>query len=176
MVSSDKTVMKNIRVFVRREWLGTELEKERRKDGVTSDFFWQWPSFWKVHRIPSCGHLFQKEISPCKVGSVHECMHWLIKYTNKKNHAHSDIHSITCMATLFNNHPYINSSGTPVGTKFTAIQHFITHKQHPNKFSFLEMIVHFLLLYCLGVSDIVMHNKSLLLFNYNPGKMREWKR
>ena len=24
------------------------------------------------------------------------------------------------MATLFNNHPYISSSGTPVGTKFTA--------------------------------------------------------
>ena len=24
------------------------------------------------------------------------------------------------MTTLFNNHPYISSSGTPVGTKFTA--------------------------------------------------------
>ena len=32
------------------------------------------------------------------------------KYTNK-------CHNI---ATLFNNHPYISSSGTPVGTKFTA--------------------------------------------------------
>ena len=37
-------------------------------------------------------------------------MHWLTKYTKKKCHVHSDIHSITCMATLFNNHPYISSS------------------------------------------------------------------
>ena len=30
--------------------------------------------------------------------------------------AHSDMHPIT----LFNNYPYISSSGTPVGIKFTA--------------------------------------------------------
>ena len=36
-------------------------------------------------------------------------MHWLTKYTNKKYHAHSDMHSIT-WPYLFNNHPYINSS------------------------------------------------------------------
>ena len=29
---------------------------------------------------------------------------------SKKYHAHSDMPSITCMATLFNNHPYISSS------------------------------------------------------------------
>ena len=46
-------------------------------------------------------------------------MHWLKKYTNKKCHAHSDMH-LHNMATLFNNHPYVSSSGTPVGTKFTA--------------------------------------------------------
>ena len=28
------------------------------------------------------------------------------KYTNKKCHAHSDMHSIYNMTTLFNNHPY----------------------------------------------------------------------
>ena len=45
-------------------------------------------------------------------------MHWVTKRTNK------ECHTVTCtpynMATLFNNHPYISSSGTPVGTKFTA--------------------------------------------------------
>ena len=32
----------------------------------------------------------------------------------------SDMHSITRTATLFNNHPFVSSSGTPVGTKLTA--------------------------------------------------------
>ena len=42
-------------------------------------------------------------------------MHWLTKYTKKKFHTHND----TMQATLsFNNHPYISSSGTSVGTKF----------------------------------------------------------
>ena len=41
-------------------------------------------------------------------------MHWMTKYTNKKFHAHSDMHSIIIMATLFSNHPYVSSSGTPV--------------------------------------------------------------
>ena len=45
MVSSDKTVTKKIRVFVRRERPGTELEKERRNDGVTSDFFGKGQTF-----------------------------------------------------------------------------------------------------------------------------------
>ena len=47
-------------------------------------------------------------------------MHWLTKYTNKKCHAHSGMHSIIIMGTLFNNHPYISSSGWPVGNKFSA--------------------------------------------------------
>ena len=42
-------------------------------------------------------------------------MHWLTKYTNK------ECYTFHNMATLFNNHPYISSSGTPVGTRFTAI-------------------------------------------------------
>ena len=33
---------------------------------------------------------------------------------------HTVIRTPYNMATLFNNHPYINSSGTPVGIKFTA--------------------------------------------------------
>ena len=41
-------------------------------------------------------------------------MHWLTKYTNK------ECYTLHNMATLFNNHPYISSSGTLVGTKFTA--------------------------------------------------------
>ena len=47
-------------------------------------------------------------------------MHWLTKYINKKFHEHSDMHFITCMATLLNNHPYISNSDALVGTKFTA--------------------------------------------------------
>ena len=39
------------------------------------------------------------------------CTAWLTKYTNKNTHS-------IPLATLFNNH--INSSGMPVGTKFTA--------------------------------------------------------
>ena len=56
----------------------------------------------------------EKKSSPCR-GMV-QCMnaHWLTKYTNKTCHAHSDMHSIT-WPHLFNNHPYISSSGTPVG-------------------------------------------------------------
>ena len=50
-------------------------------------------------------------------------MHWLTKYINKKCHAHSDMHSITCMTTSFNNYnlyTVISSCGKPVSTKFTA--------------------------------------------------------
>ena len=39
------------------------------------------------------------------------------KVHNKTFHAHSYMHSITNMATLFNNHPYISSS------KFSANWH-----------------------------------------------------
>ena len=55
-------------------------------------------------------------------------MHWLIKHTNNKQGIcyameciHSDMHALHNPATLFNNHPYISSSGTPaVDAKFTA--------------------------------------------------------
>ena len=51
-------------------------------------------------------------------------MHWLTKYmyTNKEYHAHSDIYALHIMTTLFNTHLYVHvsSSGTSVGTKFTA--------------------------------------------------------
>ena len=43
-------------------------------------------------------------------------MHWLTKHTNKKCHAHSDMHSIIIISTLFNNRPNISSRSTPVGT------------------------------------------------------------
>ena len=43
------------------------------------------------------------------VGMI-QWMHWLTKYKNKTCHAHSDMHSITSVTTLFNNHPYISSS------------------------------------------------------------------
>ena len=49
------------------------------------------------------------------VGMV-QCMNALAdltKYKNRMCHAHRlehDMHSITCMATLFNNYPYISSS------------------------------------------------------------------
>ena len=57
-----------------------------------------------------------KKISKKKSDIVAQWMHWLTKCINNKCHAHND-HT---MATLFNNHPYISSSGTLVGTKFTA--------------------------------------------------------
>ena len=44
----------------------------------------------------------------------------LVDKVHKKGMSHSDMHSITHTATLFNNHPFISSSGTPVGTKLTA--------------------------------------------------------
>ena len=48
---------------------------------------------------------------------ANEWMHWLTKYKNKKcMHAYA----LYNMATLFNNHPYISSSGAPVCPKFTA--------------------------------------------------------
>ena len=37
----------------------------------------------------------KKKSTPCRDGSMHECMHWLTKYKNKMYHAHSDMHSIT---------------------------------------------------------------------------------
>ena len=40
--------------------------------------------------------------------------------TRSAMHAHSDVHSITWPHYSSNNHPYISSSDTPVGTKFTA--------------------------------------------------------
>ena len=49
-----------------------------------------------------------------------QCMNALADKVHKQEvlcrHAHSHMHSIT----LFNSHPYIISSGTPVGTKFIA--------------------------------------------------------
>ena len=52
----------------------------------------------------------KKKSSPC-IG-MFQCMNALADkvYKNKTCHAHSDMHSITYMATLFNNHPYISSS------------------------------------------------------------------
>ena len=47
-------------------------------------------------------------------------IHWLTKYTNKKCHACTQWYALHNMATLFNNYSYISSSGTSVGTKFTA--------------------------------------------------------
>ena len=48
MVSSDKTAMKQVWVFMRREWPSTELEKEMLE--WTHMIFWQRLSFWKVYR------------------------------------------------------------------------------------------------------------------------------
>ena len=59
----------------------------------------------------------KKKSSPCRDGSMHECMHWLTKYKNKTCHAHSD-YALHNTATLFNNHPYISSS------KFEASFHW----------------------------------------------------
>ena len=63
-----------------------------------------------------------KKISKINLADVgiSQWMHWLSKYTNKMCHTHSDMYSIIIMATLFNNHPYMSSSGMPVDTKFTA--------------------------------------------------------
>ena len=80
MGSSDKTVTKKIRVFVRREWPGTELEKERRNDGVTSDFLGKGQAFGRSIASRVVAIYSKKKSSPCKAGSVYECMHWLIKY------------------------------------------------------------------------------------------------
>ena len=52
---------------------------------------------------------------------MHECTGLQSIYkTRRATHTVIRMHSITCMAALFNNHPYINSSGTSVGTEFTA--------------------------------------------------------
>ena len=45
------------------------------------------------------------------------------KVHKQKCQACSDYALHNMPATLFNNHPYINSSGTPVGSKFTATYH-----------------------------------------------------
>ena len=46
----------------------------------------------------------------------------MLKYTNKECHTMSDMHALHNMpATLFNNHPYKSSSGTPVGTKLNLL-------------------------------------------------------
>ena len=46
-------------------------------------------------------------------------MNALADKVHEQGMPHSDMHSIT-WPTLFNNHPYVSSSGTPVGTTFTA--------------------------------------------------------
>ena len=61
--------------------------------------------------------------SPCRdVQCICMMQHWLTKYTNKKCHAqwYAQWYAPHNVATLFNNHPYISSSGMSVGTKFTA--------------------------------------------------------
>ena len=47
-------------------------------------------------------------------------MNALADKVQKQGMPHSDMHSITWPHYSGNNHPYISSSGTPVGTKFTA--------------------------------------------------------
>ena len=74
----------------------------------------------KEHKQVSIKKTSKKKSSWC-IGMA-QCMNALADkvHTNKKCHAHSDMHALHIMATLFNNHPYISSSGTPVGTNFTA--------------------------------------------------------
>ena len=42
------------------------------------------------------------------------------KVQKQEVHAYTQSYVLHNMATLFNNHPYMSSSGMPVGTKFTA--------------------------------------------------------
>ena len=60
----------------------------------------------------------KKEIADVGMAQWVHCM--AEKYSNKKCHTHSDMHS-TPWSRLLNNHPYISSSGTPVGTKFLLL-------------------------------------------------------
>ena len=53
------------------------------------------------------------------VGMV-QCMNALADKVHKQEMPCTQWYALHNMATLFNNHPYISSSGTPVGTKFTA--------------------------------------------------------
>ena len=59
----------------------------------------------------------EKKSSWCTDGSMNALADK--KYTNKKCHAHSDLHSIH-MAILFNSHPYISSSKCSVNWRATA--------------------------------------------------------
>ena len=47
-------------------------------------------------------------------------MNALADMVQKQEMPYTQWYTLHNMATLFNNHPYISSSGTPVGTKFTA--------------------------------------------------------
>ena len=49
-----------------------------------------------------------------------QCMNTLADKVHKQEVPCTQWYALHSMATLFNNHPYISSSGTPVGTKFTA--------------------------------------------------------
>ena len=59
------------------------------------------------------GYSFHKKISKRNLAHVGmaQCMNALVDKVQKQEvPAHSDMHSMTCMATLFNDHPYISSS------------------------------------------------------------------
>ena len=53
------------------------------------------------------------------VGMV-QCMNALVDKVQKQEVPYTQWYELHNMATLFNNHPYISSRGTSVGTKFTA--------------------------------------------------------
>ena len=55
----------------------------------------------------------KKISSPCRDGSMHECTGW-----QKLEVPCTQWYALHNIATLFNNHLYISSSGTPVGSKF----------------------------------------------------------
>ena len=47
-------------------------------------------------------------------------MNALADKVQKQEVPHTQWYALHNVVTLFNNHPYISSSGTPVGIKFTA--------------------------------------------------------
>ena len=55
------------------------------------------------------------------------------------------VQSITTMHTLFNNYPYISSSGTPVGTKYTATYVGIVAEQYAHGCSGVHFTVYMVL-------------------------------
>ena len=98
------------------------------------------------------------------------CMNALAESTKTRHAMHTVIimNSITCMATLFNNHHYISSSDTSVGTKFPAtyiemvvMPQWAEPRRHTVVVMFVRLSVCLCMLFCSALFSSTAINSAM---------------